>query len=368
MRAIYSSAMLIAAVSGCNSQFEPTAPNVAVDAASSEEPSEALSPCVATAATISPASDGQTNFFYRDDIVFTVTDGAVDARIEVTDETGAVVSGMNWVDNQVAEGDPLQIVFTPDTPLDANRDYMATLVYCGGEPSVSFRTSSLGTQIQDPALIEGWTYTMNMSEAKVLKPGSSAQAILSLLDNDLALQIDSVSGDTLDFVFAATDAVTGEQDTCHPSISIGMPGNFAEAPHFEVGPNDVPFTLAGYTVTFYDAIASATFASNGNHFAGGRLSGAVDARDVVDALSGRGVLPADDAAALCDSLANLNMSCGTCRDGEPLCLYLEIANISGEQSEMILDPVDQNDCHEDCEASCDNAACDAADAFPICEA
>jgi hypothetical protein len=368
MRAIYRTAMLIAAVSGCNSQFNTTTPASADKEQTFEEATEALSPCVATAATVSPASDGQTNFFYRDDIVFTVTDGAADARVELTDETGAVVSGTNWVDNQVAEDEPLQIVFTPDTPLDANRDYVATLVYCGGEPSVSFRTSSLGTQIQDPALIEGWTYTMDMSEAKVLKPGSSAQAILSLLDNDLAMQIDAVSGDTLDFVFAATDAVTGEQDTCHPSFSVGIPGNFAEAPHFEVGPNDVPFTLAGYTVTFYDAISSATFAANGSYFAGGRLSGAVDARDVVDALSGRGVLPIDDAGALCDSLANLNMPCGLCRDGEPLCLHLEIANISGEQSTMGLLPLDQFDCHEDCEASCDNAACDAADEFPICGA
>ena len=350
---------------GCNSGFNDASTEASTTAATADTVS--LTPCNATATTIAPASDGQTNFFYRDDIVFTVTDGAFDAQVELTLEDGTPVEGTTWIDDQVEDGAPLQVIFTPDVPLMSSTDYSAQLVYCGGSPSVSFSTSALGDQIQDPDLLTGWTYTMDLSAAKVVKPGSTAQAMLTLLDNDLALQVNAVEGDTLNITIAATDAASGEQDMCLPSLELGMAGNFSEAPSFALGPVDVPFTLAGYTVMLYDTTATATFASNGTYFAGGRLSGSLDARDVVTALAGRGVLPAETPEALCDILANVKLPCDSCRDGEDFCLNLEAANISGEQTLETLNPVEASNCHEDCATSCENDACDQADDFPVCE-
>ena len=342
---------------GCNTAFDSS--ETATDAYT--EPA-----CSAIARTVSPASSGQTNFFYRNDIAFSVTNGADDASIELIDGNGEPIEGSLWVDNRVPEGEPVLVRFTPDEPLRAQTDYTATLNYCAGTPSVSFRTSELGTALEAPDQIAGQTYTMDLSAAKVVQPSGAAQVLLTLLDNDLALQVDGVDGDTLDITVAPTRTADGEQDTCKPTLDFAMPGNFAEAPAFEVGPADVPFNVAGYTVWLYDAFSSATFASDGSFFAGGRMSGAVDARDVVVALDGRGVLPSNDPAALCSLLANHNLGCTPCRDGEPFCLALEVANIEGKQTDLFVEPIDAMDCHEDCATSCDNDECEIADEFEVC--
>jgi len=361
MRASYllTTALLISACGG-----ETTA-NTADDVASETDVSVPGS-CSGIATTLAPASDGQSDFYYRDSVVFSVTEGADSAEIRLTDSAGDEVTGETYVDDQVGEDEPLRVVFSPDRPLRSNSDYVAHLDFCGGSPSVNFRTSDLGTQVEDPDLLQGWTYVMDLSQARVVKPGTTAQALLTLLDNDLSLQIDNVSGDTLDITVAATDTETGLQDTCVPSLSFNMPGNFADAPSFKVGPIDVPFTLAGYTVVLYDGQSSATFASTGKYFAGGRLAGAVDARDIVAALSGRSVLPAEDPEALCDILAGANMPCEPCRDGERYCLNLEVDQISGVRSDEYLEPVNTANCHEDCATSCDNDECLNADDFAVC--
>ncbi len=331
-----------------------------------ESPDPDTESCNAIATTLSPVSDGQTDFYYRDNVMFSVTEGAEDAKIRLIDASGEAIEGSTYVDDQVEEGEPLRVVFAPDQPLKSNHNYVAELDYCGGEPSVTFQTSDLGTQVQDPALLQGWTYVMDLSKARVTKPSSAAQALLTLLDNDLSLQIDNVAGDTLELTVASTNAETGEQDTCVPSLSFNMPGNFAEAPNFKVGPVDVPFTLAGYSVMLYNGTSSATFASNGNYFAGGRLAGAVDARDIVAALAGKDILPAEEPEALCDILEGANMPCEPCRDGEIYCLNLEVDRISGERSDTYLETIEERDCHVDCASSCENSECIASEDFDVC--
>jgi len=97
------------------------------------------------------------------------------------------------------------------------------------------------------------------------------------------------------------------------------------------------------------------------------MAGSLDARDVVDALAGRSVLPSEDPEALCSLLSDQNMACNACRDGEEYCLYLEIADVRGSPANLNLRIVDDIDCNEDCAASCDNSECENADEFPICE-
>lgn len=352
MRFIFISALVSL---GCGTSDAPSVPAV--------EPAS----CDAIARTVSPASAGQTNFYYRSDIAFSVTAGAETAEIALTDATGNPVEGEVWVDNRVAPDEPMIVRFTPDEPLQAATDYTATLTYCAGSPSVDFRTSTLGSALEAPGKIEGQTYVMDMSAAKVVQPSGAAQVLLTMLDNDLSLQVDRVDGDTLEITVAETRTSDGEQDTCKPTLDFSMPGNFAEAPAFDVGPVDVPFNVAGYTVFLYDAYSSATFAPDGTFFAGGLMSGFVDARDVVEALEGRGVLPSEDPATLCELLGNYNVGCTACQDGEPLCLELQVANIEGKLSDLVVEPVLEADCHELCEASCANAECDLGNDLPVCD-
>jgi len=354
---------------GCNTGFQTGAtPEAGSEGHSDGINDPVVEPCEAIATTVSPASAGQTNFFYRDDIVFSVTEGADTATIHLIDGLGEVVEGTTWIDDRVADDRPLLVVFTPESPLAVSSDYTATLDYCAGAPSVSFRTSSLGAPLDTQDVLLDQTFTVDLSEAKVEQPDGAAQVLLSLLDNDLALQVNGLEGDTLDITVAATRAIDGEQDSCTPTLDFHMPGNFAEAPAFMLGPLDIPFNVAGYTMVLYDSYASATFAADGSFFAGGRMAGSLDARDMVDALAGHGVLSSEDPDALCSLLSEQNMACGACRDGEEYCLYIEISDVMGSQSSLDLRAVDDIDCDEDCAASCDNSECEIADEFPICEA
>jgi len=323
--------------------------------------------CDAIARTVSPASAGQTNFFYRDDIVFSVSEGADTAKIHLADNFGEKVEGTTWIDDRVDEGSPLLVVFTPDSPLAVNSDFTATLDYCAGTPSVSFQTSSLGTALDTQEVLIEQTFTVDLSEAQVDQPDGIAQVLLSLLDNDLALQVNGLEEDTLDITVAATRASDGEQDGCAPTLDFSMPGNFAEAPAFILGPMDLPFNVIGYTMVLYDSYASATFASDGSFFAGGRMAGSLDARDIVDALAGHSILPSENPDDLCSLLSEQNMACDACRDGEEYCLYIEISDVMGSQSTLNLRTVNDIDCDEDCAASCDNSECELAEEFPICE-
>jgi hypothetical protein len=349
---------------GCNVGFQ-TGANPDADWADAD--GSFVEPCEAIARTVSPASGGQVNFFHRDDIVFSVTDGADTATIHLVDGFGEPVEGTTWVDDRVAKDSPLLVVFTPESPLAVSSDFIATLDYCAGTPSISFHTSSLGTALDTQDVLLDQTFTIDLSQAKVEQPDGAAQVLLSLLDNDLALQVNGLEGDTLDITVAATTASDGEQDSCTPTLDFNMPGNFAEAPAFMLGPMDIPFNVAGYTLMLYDSYASATFAADGSFFAGGQMAGSLDARDVVDALAGYGVLPSDNPDALCLLLGQQNLACGTCRDGEEYCLHIEISDVMGSQSNLDLRTLSAIDCDEDCAASCDNSECQLAEDFPICE-
>jgi hypothetical protein len=349
---------------GCNSNFQAGSSDV--ETATNDVSTQTSTACEATVRTISPASDGQANFYFRDNVVFALSEGADTAEVQLTTLDGTVMEGSTWIDDQVEDGDDLQVVFTPDEPLAPGTEYTATLDYCGGQPSVEFQTSALGTPIENPDALSGGTYTMDLSQAHVVKPGIAAQALLMLVDNHLALQVNGASDDTLDVTIAPTDAQTGLQDTCIPSLNASMPNNFEARPTFMVGPVDVPFTLAGFSMRLYDASASATFSADGSFFAGGTIAGNLDARDVVMALSGRGVLPSDSPEALCDIIGNAKLPCTACSDGEPYCLYLEVNEVSGHRGESGLENVQQTNCHVDCAESCDNEECDSADDFPVC--
>lgn len=161
-------------IGGCNSKFNAdnyergATPTVA-------------STCEATVRTVSPASDGQSNFYFRDNVIFSLSEGSDAAEVELTTLDGTIVTGSTWIDDQVDDEEDIRVVFTPDEPLAPGTEYSAMLAYCGGTPSVNFRTSSLGTPIENPATLLGSTYTMDLSEARVVKPGVTAQALLTIL-------------------------------------------------------------------------------------------------------------------------------------------------------------------------------------------
>ena len=322
--------------------------------------------CEAVARVLSPASDGQSDFYFRDDIAFEISDSRDFVDINVHDENGTAVSGTTWVDTMMHTEGWSRIVFTPEAPLAPSTTHTATLTYCGGSPSVNFSTSALGTPMERPEEVDGRTFEIDLADASITKPSQVAQALLTLVDHSLLLQVDHVGSDGLRMSMGAADKMTGDQDTCLPTLNMAVEGDFTGPPTFAVGPVDVSFDLAGYTVTLFDAGAEATFGSDGSYFAGGRLSGTLDARDVVEALKGRDVLPVEDASAVCETITRVGLSCNPCSDGEVLCLDVEVESVQGALTDTWVEPVDDFDCHAGCVDACSNEDCETADQFEVC--
>ena len=119
----------------------------------------------------------------------------------------------------------------------------------------------------------------------------------------------------------------------------------------------MPFPLS-------DATLSGTLAPDGGYFGGGELSGVLDARDMgplmVDYL--------DDTspAEVCKLLTAFGVDCGTCDDGKPYCIDVLIDHLIAEQHGAELELIEQENCHPQCAASCDNTACSKAAGFAIC--
>jgi len=333
---------------------------------SSMEPTVQTPDCDGMARVLSPVSDGQSDFYFLDDIAFEVNKGEDEAVIVVVDADGETVSGSTWLDTVAQQDSWLRVVFTPEAPLLPSTRYTATLNYCGGSPAVEFSTSSLGTPLESLEDMEGRTFAIDLSEARITRPSQVAQALLALVDHDLLVQVDAATDSSLDLTMGAANKTSGAQDSCIPTLSLQVDRDYSSSPTLDLGPVDVDFSLAGYTITLHHATAVATFASDGTYFAGGRMSGSLDARDVVDALAGRDVLPAEDPEDLCEVIGRLGLSCSECADGEILCLDLEIQDVQAEMVNLDIEEIAQFDCHEDCDSSCDNDACLLAEDFAVC--
>ncbi len=325
-----------------------------------------VEPCDAVARISAPMSDGVVDFYFRDDVIFEVTNGGQNAEISLTSDEGEAISGRTSLDPVTENMGWQRVVFEPDDELDPSTGYTAELSYCGGDVDVHFGTSALGTPLDAPEGLSDAVFMIDLSDARITRPSQIAQALLTLIDHNLLLQLPDVSEDTRSLLMGAQDKETRHQDTCMPTMSIEMEDSLFDMPTFGLGPVDVEFSLAGYTVTLFDAISGATFTRDGQSFAGGRLQGSLDARDVVKALSGRNVLPTEDPDALCELTQSVGMPCSDCPDGSGYCVALEVRDVMGFRSDLDVVEVTEFDCHEDCEASCDNDECIEADDFDVC--
>jgi hypothetical protein len=322
--------------------------------------------CDGMARVLSPASDGQSDFYFRDEISFEINQGEDEALITLADAQGEPITGTTWVDPVTLTEGWTRLVFTPDGPLAPSTAHTATLSYCGGSPAVDFSTSALGTPMENPEVISGRIFEIDLATARVTQPSQVAQALLTLVDHSLMVSVDHADLNGLELTIAAAQRVTGIQDTCIPTLNMEVEGDLAGPPTFSVGPVDFEFDLAGYAVTLFDATVDATFAADGSYFAGGRLSGTLDARDIVDALAGRGVLPIEDADAICEVITQVGLACTPCADGEDLCLNIEVEQVQGELTEHRIEVIADFDCHEGCEDACENEDCTTADQFAVC--
>jgi len=299
--------------------------------------------CSASVDSTFPA-DGEADAFYRTSVEFQLSDADPTAVLSLTDASGAAVAGSSSLSS-----DSTVVYFTPSAPLTSGAAYTASLAFCGGNPSISFNTGSLGPAVSDTDSLVGKTYTVQLSSARFVKPEGVADLLLGQLTDDVLIGVSGVSGTSIEMLGALSDGAGGPQNFCNPSIDFPT-ADFSENPFVAIGPADVNINAAGMSIPINSLVISGAFAADGSLFGGGVLSGQLDARSLAPLLGD--LIGSTDPDEICGLLVGFGVTCGTCSDGQNYCVDVLVDDITAmEKSGTSLECVSGTDCHPECAAS-----------------
>jgi hypothetical protein len=312
--------------------------------------------CDVTAAPIYPL-DGQQDMLYRAEVEFELSDPDPTATISVADTSGTDVPGT------VRLNDTSDVAyFAPSAPLEPSSAYTATLSWCGGEGTIDFSTSDLGSPLT--ASVEGRTFALDPASGRFVEPEGVGDILSGFLSGAILMGILS-EGSDLSFRGALAEDGSTDQDTCY--VSVDMPAaDFSASPYFELPEQDLEMNIAGYDVKINNLSIWGTFASDGASFGGGGFAGELDLREMGSLLEDQ----FDDTSAeyLCGLLGSLTVDCQACStDGEPWCLGVLVDQIVAAETGVELVEVGEVDCHESCALSCENEECPEAANFGVCQ-
>ncbi len=296
----------------------------------------------------SSPEDGDSNIALSSRIMFELSDADSTATIAVATTSGTVIPGDTWTE----DGDTT-VWFEADGPLVSNTEHTAVLSYCAGSEAVSFTTVDPGPPASG---LEGNAYDIDLEGATWVEP-AGVGTLLSGSLTELYLSVTSVSASSIDMIAAVGDG-SGSQDTCEPTNAF-PPADFTENPFFQLGPADISFDAAGYSVPITDLKLSGQFKSDGSAIEDGTLQGQLDIRDLADLIGD--LLGTSDPASICGLLSAFGAECDSCSgDGQPYCLSVLITDIEGPQYVAGIDEIEMADCHPDCSASYSNPHCDTS--------
>ncbi|MBK7759445.1 MAG: hypothetical protein IPI35_24230 [Deltaproteobacteria bacterium] len=287
---------------------------------------------------------GATNFYYRGEIEFYLSDADETATLSIDGVTG---TSYRNEDNDV-------VYFKPDAPLSPSTAYTAKLTYCTGEAEVGFTTSALGTSIADTSSLIGKVYSLDLQAGRVVIPEGVGSVLEQYLDIVIFMEVASADASAIRLFGALADeANPSQQDYCSQTLAFPE-ADFSGAPFFEIGPESTNIAVAGFEVTIDDLLISGTFAGDGSYWGGGVLQGSVDTRALVPLIEEGG-----EDSAVCDIVAGFGVACEVCSsDGQPFCLSIKAVDLGGEEiTSTDLEEIAMSDCHENCPDSAENPEC-----------
>ena len=331
--------MGLLALTACSSKDDDTSADGGGDAAPS---------CAVEGTALGyPTADGATDFYYRAAVEFVFDGLDEDATVSVTDGAGAAVEGStSWVDSN--------LVFQPAAPLAASSDYSATMTHCAGTSTVTFRTGTLGTPLDEGVDLVGKTFVVGLDGARFVKPAGVGSLLLGLLEQDILLGVTNVTDTEIEMIGAISRDDSSDQDRCEPSIDFPEPADFTSAPFFSIGPENTTLSASGYDISINQLNVAGDFTSDGSAIGGAILSGEIDAREIVGALVGGGLLEEEDPDAVCELIGTFGVSCDACSsDGQAFCLSIYVDQITANADDQTL--VAQDECDpEACSEGCDD--------------
>lgn len=275
-------------------------------------------------------ADGAVDAYYR---------GWIEFHLDDPDPTATIETDIPGTQDTNEDGDV--IYWIPSEPLAPSTAYTATLHYCGGDPEISFTTSSLGTAVAPEDLLER-TYALDLQGARIVEPDGIGSVLTSQLTQQILVGVQTADATSIQMIGAigAEGSDPPVQGYCDPTIPFPA-ADFDGNPFFSIGPEDTTLSVAGYDIEIGQLEITGTFAPDGSYFGGGTLSGTIDTRPLAPLLDESG-----DPNAICELAINFGAECQACpSDNEPYCLTLVADQIDAEEvAGLTLKEVAGNEC------------------------
>lgn len=191
--------------------------------------------------------------------------------------------------------------------------------------------------------LEGRTYEMDAEGATWVQPAGVGSLLASQLGGPVMISVTDFGGGRLQGIGAIFEG--GEQDFCTPTIE--FPRADFDDPGFSVGPSTTSFDFSGFEIQVQDLRITGMFADDCSWVGRGTLEGELDARDLAPVMGE--LMGTEDPDEICDLMAGFGVECQACSsDGKPLCIPLEVEDITGVQTSDSVECVALEDCHPEC--------------------
>ena len=294
--------------------------------------------CETEIAPRSPSA-GQGNVYHREPLVLDLINGTGSETLTVEEASGTPVSGATTNDGET-------LTFTPDLPLTPSTTYDVAVRLCAsGHAGYDFTTSELGTPTSGCS-VTGGTYIVDLNSSRFVQPAGVAELLIAQIEDDFLFSATSQTSSRIEWTSGVGQG--GTQDECVETTT--WPQASWSDPYFHLGPQDTALSLMGLELVIDDMAFSATVLRDCSGYAGGVLTGDMDAR-VVAPLT-EDVLGIPDPDEFCATMTGFGVTCESCgSDGQPYCIAIEVRDISADVMTGAIEDISASDVasNPDCE-------------------
>lgn len=345
MRTAILTVLALAACKGDKDE-EPTDDSVPVgtdsDPNTDDSAPDSEEPCLVKPQSIVPEEEDM-DWFYRDPIVVTFTGEAPDASFVLfnRDSGEEFATTVSWnASNEIAT------ITETSGALQASMTYGLRIDVCGVSYETAFDTSWYGGPLEGSTeSLVGRTYVIEFKEVNFVEPAGFGAFLSLYIDIPVLVGVHQLVGDEL-WLVGAQGRVDGDGNYLQKKKESGLyvptwdfTGiDFSGAPYFSADTDLITLGYSGVNIPVHNFHLEGTFAPDGASFAGGKLWGDADTREM-------GALFGDDSPEyVCELVASVGASCAPCPgDGAEYCLFLKgIDIIAQEAVGLTLERQDEN--------------------------
>ncbi len=279
-------------------------------------------PCDITITRTTP-DNGEGAAYYRSSVEF---------HLSEADESATVLADVDGVQSERNSGSV--IIFTPNLPLDPQTGYAFSLEYCRGIATIEFTTSDLGEPLDNPALLEGRSFSLDLNTAEPKAGEQVAETAAAFFNRNLLASVLQANDSWLWVRIGAADASDpSQQDFCSRTLDLPS-AEFTSSPFFELASDAVNFNAYAASISLLRLEVTGTFAADGSRVGGITFNTILDARDLAE------LIPGQSADSLCEITSNLYMDCEACpTDGEAWCFTMAFDELAGSEVDLDLEEI-----------------------------